>query len=137
METKRFAEEVMLIQINLRNVDIDNDGKNEGFQFDLRNPFYTATPISCIKGLPLKIDGKEVDADKVFLIVRGQEIPLTKAYTFHEIWWTLGEVITVFVEKPGGLEPGKHRLEGELILRTTVPYGWDDLRYPINVVATI
>lgn len=137
METKRFAEEIMLTQINIRNIDSNKDGKNDGFQFDMRNPFYTATPISCIKGLKLKVDGEEIASDKITLIIRGQEIPLNKAYTFHEIWWHIGETLSVLVEKPGGLKPGKHKLEGELILRTTVTYGWGDLHYPIDVTVDI
>jgi len=92
------------------NIDENGDGLIDGFQFQLRSPFYTANPMSSITIFELSIDGKKIDNEKIVFIIRGMKIPAKYAYTFHEISWAFYELINVFVEKPGGIEEGKHKL---------------------------
>ena len=105
------------------NVDLSKDGKIDGYQFDLKLPFYTSQPIGAIKDLLITVDGKKVDPKKVTLIVRGQKIPLLFAPTIYEITWPVYSNISVLVEEAGGLKKGKHKLECTLHLTSTTTYG--------------
>jgi hypothetical protein len=120
---ERFMKDVQLVadllllpNDEIKNVDVDNDGRNDGFQFDLGNPLYTAQPLSAIKDFSLKVDGKPIDAEKISFILRKNKISLKTVSTIPELWWGYGEVISVFIEKPGGLELGKHQIECSIIM---------------------
>ncbi len=113
----------MLPDDSIRNVDENRDGKIEGFQFKLRNPWYTSQPISSLVKLIISVDGEKFETDKVRLNVRGQEIVLPKAYTMYDVNWGFPELIDVFVEKAGGLKPGNHELSCEIVMRSTIEYG--------------
>jgi hypothetical protein len=137
---KNLANTIMVPDNTIRNVDADGDGMVDGFLFDFRNPFYTAEPISGIEGFLLKIDGESFDPEKIVLKVRGQEIMASRAKTVYEIWMTIGEVIPIYVEKSGGLIPGKHKMELTLRLRTTIPYGLGTRMYrsyPAEKIMTV
>ena len=108
---RNLADKVMLPNRKLKNVDVTGDGKPDGFQFDIVNPFYTAEPVSSVKDLLLKIDGEKVSSERIGLVVRDQRIRVRDAPTIYGIWWGFGEAIKVFVERPGGLGKGKHELD--------------------------
>ena len=130
----------MIPDKTIKNVDVNEDGKIDGYQFNFKNPFYTAEPISAIEDFLISIDGEKVDPKKVTLKVREQEILASQAKTVYEIWMALGEVIPVYVEKVGGLAKGEHDMELILHLRTTVPYGFEEggyITYPANVKVTV
>lgn len=140
MILNNLAERVMIPDKTIRNIDTDGDGNVDGFQFDFKNPFYTAQPISAIRDFSLKVDGEKPDPRKVTLNIRGQEILASKAHTVYEIWIGLGEVISVFVEKPGGLKSGEHNMELILHMRTTIPYGFETdgyVTFPANVTMKV
>ena len=121
---KNMAERILLPNNTIKNVDINQDGKIDGYQFDIANPFYTAESIASVNKVMVTVDGAKVDPEKVNLTVRGQRIRIKDASTMHEVWWGFGEVISVFIEKTGGLEKGNHELEATLLMRTTISYGF-------------
>jgi len=123
---KSMAERILLPSSIIRNIDLDlnRNGKVVGFSFEMANPFYTAESIASVKTIHLKVDGDEVPPGRISLLVRDQRIRLEDTKSMHEIWWGFGEVISVFVEKPGGLTKGKHELECTLRMRTTIAYGF-------------
>ncbi|MCR8489002.1 MAG: DUF6379 domain-containing protein [Crenarchaeota archaeon] len=114
---KKIADLVMLPSKTIRNVDIDKDGKIDGFEFDIREPFYTAQPISSIESLTITVDGEEIDPARIYMILRDQIFNIKHARTFHELWWHFGEVGRIYIEKPGGLEKGSHEIECSLVMR--------------------
>lgn len=122
----------------LRNIDYDQDTQTDGFTFKLRNCYYTAQPVSTIAGFDLRIDGQSFPADSISLVVRGARIRIPDAPTIHEIWWRFGEVLDVYVQKPGGLEPGSHEMALTLRMRTVFDYGMrlTDLKKPGVEVST-
>ena len=70
--------------------------------------------------------------------MREQKIRLEEAYTFHELFWGFGEVISVFVKQEGGIEKGEHKLDCKLRMKTTISYGFPGgLLFPIqrNMIA--
>lgn len=108
---RKLADLLLLPEDIIKNVDINGDGKVDGFQFNLGGPYHTATPIDNIKDFSLTVDGERIDPEKISLIIRNNRIKLTNVPTISEIWWRLGEMISVYVEKVGGLQPGEHEIE--------------------------
>ena len=130
---KSMAERILLPDDTIINVDFNKDGNVDGYQFDIANPFYTAEAISSVRDMSLIIDNKQIDTNKISLILRGQKIRLTDAYTFHELFWGFGEVISVFVEQKNGIEKGEHKLDCTLRMRTTISYGFPGgLLFPVK-----
>jgi hypothetical protein len=121
---KSMAERILLPNNILKNVDINKDGKVDGYQFDIANPFYTAESIASVNDVKIKVDQEDIPSEKIKLIVRGQQIKMEDAKTMNEVWWGFGEVISVFIEKNGGIIKGKYELDVILRMRTTITYGF-------------
>jgi hypothetical protein len=107
---KSLAERIMLPDNHVNNVDLDGDGQIDGYRFGLRNPFYSAQSVAWNQDLKVEVDGISYPSKKISFFVRGQKIPVLTAKTVYELYWGFGEVIDVYVEKPGGLDPGRHEL---------------------------
>lgn len=129
--------EVMFRNPVIKNVDRNGDGKIDGYQFQLGNPYYTANPISSISDFILSVDGEIVPSDKITFIVRGQEINANNAYTFYDVSWGFADVIEVFVQKLGGLRKGKHEVSLLLKMRETIHYGYPDGKVPFQAKRTM
>ena len=130
---KSMAERILLPDNIITNVDFNKDGNVDGYTFEIANPFYTAEAISSVRDMSVIIDNETVDINKISLIVRGQKIRLTDAYTFHELFWGFGEVISVLVENKNGIPKGEHKLECTLRMRTTISYGFPGgLLFPVK-----
>jgi len=121
---KSMADRILLPNNALRNMDTNHDGKVNGFQFDIANPFYTAESLASINNITVVVDGEKFTPEKISLNVRGQRVRTEDASTMHEVWWGFGEVISVFVEKAGGLKKGNHEIDVTLLMRTTISYGF-------------
>ena len=119
-----MAERILLPNNIIKNVDINKDGKIDGYQFDIANPFYTAESIASVNDIKAKVDEAKIPSEKIYLIARGQLIKMKNANTMHEVWWGFGEVISVYIEKIGGIEKGNHELDVILRMRTTITYGF-------------
>jgi len=135
---KRMADRLLLPDRTIRNMDIDKDGEIDGFQFSISNPFYTAEPVSSIRSIQLKVDGKKENTEKMSLVIRNQRIKTEDAPTVYETWWQFGEVSSVLVEKPGGLTPGKHRVEINVQMRTSSGnYGFGEPEFPTKAIMEV
>lgn len=128
-DVQLVADLLLIASEEIKNVDIDNDGKIDGFQFDIGNPLYTAQPLSAIRDFSLVVDGEKINAEAISFILRKNKINLKTVSTIPELWWGYGETITVLVEKPGGLEPGRHQVECSITM-TPAFYTF----YPDNTV---
>ena len=113
-DCRLVADLLMLPNRKIENVDVDGDGRIDGFQFDLGNPLNTAQPLSAIKDLSLSVDGDKTDPREITLILRKNRVSLKNAPTILELWWGYGELMSVFVEKAGGLPRGEHQLDCSL-----------------------
>jgi len=125
------ADLVMIPSKKIRNVDLDKDGKIDGFQFDIANPFYTAEPVSSARGLNVTVDSEKIDPDRISFVLRDQRIGIKDMLTLYEVSWGFGEVASVYIEKSGGLKKGSHEVECTLYLRPSAgDYGVGDMEYP-------
>jgi hypothetical protein len=130
---KSMAERILVPENTIKSTDLNHDGKTDGYEFHIANPFYTAESVASINTIELKVDGEKVDPASISLLVRDQRIPLENAKTMHEVWWGFGGLISVYVEKPNGLKKGKHELECNLRMRTTIAYGFPGgLLFPVK-----
>ena len=109
------------------------DGQITGFNVKMRIPYYRGVPLSLIKDLLVVIDGVEYGRDKLRFHVGGLCFTPDEMKTVVRHRWEFGEKATVEVLKPGGLAPGKHRVEAYAALRITympraeLTGGWADL----------
>ena len=129
--------EVMFRNPVIKNVDKNGDGKIDGYQFELGNPYYTANPISSISDFELSVDGEAIPLEKITYIVKEQEIDASKGHTFYDVSWGFADVMDVFIEKSGGLGQGNHDMSLVLKMRETIHYGYPDGKVPFQVKATL
>jgi len=134
---EHLLPEVMFRKPVIKNVDRNGDGKIDGYQFQLGNPYYTANPISSISDFILDVDGEAVPLEKITFILRGQEIDAKKAYTFYDVSWGFADVMEIFVEKSGGLRKGNHEVSLLLKMRETIHYGYPDGKVPFQAKRTM
>ncbi|MEM1530741.1 MAG: DUF6379 domain-containing protein, partial [Candidatus Bathyarchaeia archaeon] len=128
-DVQRVAALLLLPTREIENVDLNGDGQIDGFQFELGNPLYTAQPLSSIKGFSLIVNGERIDPEKITFILRRNRISLKNVSTIPELWWGYGEIIRVFIEKPGGLKSGEYQVKCSLVM-TPAFYPF----YPENTV---
>lgn len=93
----------------LRNVS--DQGKNIGFSFLARLPYYRGLGLSMVEDLAIVIDGRQVAREDIRLALRGRQWTLDELETVYDDRWNFGEKATITVLMPGGLEKGRHRLE--------------------------
>ena len=135
---KSMAERILLPDNAITNVDLNHDTKIDGYAFNIANPFYTAESIASINTIELTVDNAVIDPNSISLLVRDQRIRLQDAKMMHELWWGFGGVISVFVEKPNGLNKGKHQIDCKLRMRTTISYGFPGgLLFPAQKTMTL
>lgn len=96
-----------------------------GFKFAVRNSNYRGTFLSLHNGYYLKVDGELYPREKQSFQINGRE-----SRSFDEIknagyeHWDFDDEGYVYVEKEGGLEPGRHTM----VFKQTVfaAYGYFD-----------
>lgn len=99
-----------------------NNGQ-EGFQFQVHIGEYRGCFLSLVRGYYVEVDGKEYPLDKQKFEINGKG-----PRTFDEIakatWehWDYDDYATLYVECPGGLPKGKHKLG--LMQGLMTQYGW-------------
>lgn len=109
------------------------DGKVTGFNIRMRIPYYRGVPLSLVKDIKVIVDGEEYSRDKIRFTAGGETFTLDEMKTVTRHRWGFGEKAIISVIKPGGLAPGKHRVEAGAIIRVTympnADYtgGWADL----------
>jgi hypothetical protein len=106
-----------MLSDQIENVDLDRDGRTDHYLFRVKNHFLHAVhPVGWIKKLVIEIDGKTIDADKAYFVLRGQWFQLTKMYTISEVFWNLCETAAVYVACDGGMKPGRHSVKCTFIM---------------------
>jgi hypothetical protein len=82
-----------------------------GFTFLGRLPYYRGLGLSMVEDLQIVIDGEAIPRADVRFSVRGKTYTLDQMETTYDDRWNFGEKATITALKPGGLAPGKHKLE--------------------------
>ena len=109
--TQFYIKEGMISR-ELVNVDTDKDGKPDHFYFSIWNQkLHAKTPLGNIRKLTLRIDGEEIEPNRIFFVIRGQWICIEQVPTITDIWWMLREEAQIYVKQDGGISPGTHNVE--------------------------
>ena len=86
-------------------------GKVTGFQLRARLPYYRGLGISMVEDLSLKVDGEIVPRQALRVTLHGSTYTLDEMEKEYDDRWEFGEEGLVTIDKPGGLTPGKHKIE--------------------------
>lgn len=121
----------VVVDDSLKNIKAN--GKNVGYQFDIRLSYYRGHFLSVIDEFGVKVDGQEVPAEAIKFCINGKEfspIEFDKCYT--EFWQVI-EPATIKVFSPGGLEEGEHNIDVTLFFRSPyMPIGPNHQYMPVD-----
>lgn len=91
--------------------NVEENGEVTGFQFGLRLPYYRGVVLSLVGATKLSVDGEVYPEDKMTVTLGSGTFPKTQLEDEPVARWEFGEIGIVKVTKPGGLEPGEHKVE--------------------------
>jgi hypothetical protein len=91
--------------------NVEEAGKVTGFQFGLRLPYYRGVVLSLVGETDLTVDGENYSSEQMTVTLQGKTYPMSQFEDEPVAKWEFGDVGIVKVAKPGGLEPGEHKLE--------------------------
>ena len=95
-----------------------SDGEEiTGFQFQARLPYHRGLGLSMVEDLKIKVNSKEIPRADIRVTLHGNTYSLDEMETEYEDRWGFGEKGIITVLKPGGLQPGVHRIELEPHMR--------------------
>ncbi|MEM2488207.1 MAG: DUF6379 domain-containing protein [Thermoproteota archaeon] len=100
---------------SLKNV-LDENGNKIGFTFSLLNKLGSGTIEG---GFRLKVDGEEIPLEKI-TIEKGNVVSKAEDFSKNPILFAVSERIKFFIEKPGGLQEGFHKI---IVIAMTREYG--------------
>jgi hypothetical protein len=95
-------------------------GRVTGFALQARLPYYRGLGLSMVEDIAISIDGQAVPREAVRLALRGRSWSLDEMESCFDEKWNFGEKARVVVARPGGLQPGEHRVD--LAIRYRVSY---------------
>jgi hypothetical protein len=91
-----------------------------GFAILARLPYYRGLGLSMIEDIAITVDGEAIPRSDIRFSVRGRTWTLDEMETEYGDRWNFAEKARLIAFKPGGLEPGKHRIE--LVERLRISY---------------
>lgn len=121
-----MLDNYLVLENTLENVE--KDGKITGFKFAVRPCNYRGCFVSLVAGYYVCCDGIEYPQEKQRFIVN-QKDPRSYEELKKAVWehWDFGDDAYVYVEKEGGLAPGKHTLIVQECILTQYGYAkWDE-----------
>lgn len=103
--------------------NVVKDGEIVGFKFDVRIAEYRGCFLSLHNGYYIDLDGEEYPRNLQKFEINGMP-PRNFDEIAKAVWehWDYGEFGTVYVDKPGGLSKGHHKLG--IMQGVLVQYGW-------------
>jgi len=115
------------------------NGEVVGFEFRIRMPSYRGMAASLIDGIFVTLDqSRKFDPNQTRWRLSGQEYSLEQLQMSNEVRWQLEEAATILVDLPGGIAPGIHNLDIELLLRMSyIPSEHQPSRYKASKKVTV
>ena len=105
----------IICEDGFRNISDGDDIK--GSQFKARLPYHRGLGLSMIEDLKLEVDSQEIPRDNIRVTLHGNTYTLDEMETVFDDRWEFGEKGIISVLKPGGLQPGVHKIELEPHMR--------------------
>jgi hypothetical protein len=100
--------------------NVTEGGTVVGFAILARLPYYRGLGLSMVEDIAVTVDGEAIARSDIRFSVRGRTWTLDQMESEYGDRWNFGEKARVVALKPGGLRPGKHRIE--LVERLRISY---------------
>ena len=114
---------------SLRNVDLDEDGKTDGFTFKMKNPIYSGY----YKVFELEVDNKKIPAQDIEISSDNKTLRANQVSFHTPLCLIPGQPSEITVYKSGGLKAGKHRIRSTMQLRNaTSQYLQGEIKFIIR-----
>ncbi len=91
--------------------NVVENGQTIGFAILARLPYYRGLGLSMVEDVSVTVDGEPIPREHIRIALRGRSWTLDEMETEYGDRWNFGEKAKVMALKPGGLAPGKHRIE--------------------------
>ena len=91
--------------------NVEENGAVIGFSILARLPYYRGLGLSMIEDIAVTVDGEAIAREDIRFSVRGRTWTLDEMESEYGDRWNFGEKATIVALKPGGLAPGKHKVE--------------------------
>ncbi|WP_244229517.1 MULTISPECIES: DUF6379 domain-containing protein [unclassified Rathayibacter] len=132
-----FLERELIQSVGFANVREGDEVT--GFRLHLRMPSYRGLAASLIDGVSVRVDDVvDVGHDTPLWRFDGRDIGIDELRRSDGLRWQLEEPGVVTVPHPGGLAPGVHEVEVELLLRASyIPIEHQPSRYRSTRKVTI
>jgi hypothetical protein len=111
----------LIVKDSLRNV-ITETGHIEGFEFQIRIPYYRGVALSVVDTITVKTQGQTYSNDDIRFTVEAGSFMMKEMETVGTLRWNFDEAATLKVYKPGGLIYLDVDLDVDIIIRA--PYLW-------------
>lgn len=90
--------------------NVTEDGEIIGYQLKTRIAYYRGVPLSMVDEIELKVDDMPVESEKIRFTVGDETYTLKEMETVTSTKWEFGQQATMFVDQPGGLSKGEHKI---------------------------
>ncbi len=97
--------------------NVEKDGRVIGYQLKTRIAYYRGVPLSMVEAIELHMDDQLVDSEKIRFTVGDETFKLKEMETVTTTKWEFGQKATIFVEQPGGLAKGEHKVSLRQVTR--------------------
>jgi hypothetical protein len=111
----------LIVKDSLRNV-ITETGHIEGFEFQIRIPYYRGVSLSLVDTITVKAQGQVYGNDAIRFTVEAGSFMMKEMETVGSLRWNLDEAATLRIYKPGGLVYSDVDLDVDIVIRA--PYLW-------------
>jgi len=91
--------------------NVVNQGKNIGFQFNIRSLYYRGLWLSQLRPATITVDGETFSGNQITWTINGVIYEQEDMLKLGDVHWGLLELATFTVRKEGGLKPGNHDIE--------------------------
>jgi hypothetical protein len=90
--------------------NVVKDGKIAGYQLKTRIAYYRGVPLAMVDRIELVVDDVPVPQEKILFTVGDETFTLKEMETVTSTKWEFGQQATIFVDQPGGLSKGEHKV---------------------------
>lgn len=95
------------------------ESNDKGFAFYGRLPYYRGLGLSMIEDIMITIDGEAIARADIRFHIRGHTYTLDQMESVYNDRWNFGEKAKIIAMKPGGLAPGRHKIEFAVRMRVS------------------
>ncbi len=86
-------------------------GQVTGFEFGVRLPYYRGLGLTMVENFEVSIDDKAIPREQLRFKLRNRSYTLVEMETAENEVWEMGEIAQLQVLQPGGLPPGRHKID--------------------------